>query len=249
LDGRIFGGRVKMKNQTNFKYNSVTVLKECKHCFKDLPVSNFYNHKNSYDGLQSWCKDCLNAYNAERKLKKICSTCGEKKLKKEFGKRARNKDGLQNQCKACFNKIQAEYIKKRKAESRAEAAKHFENLSAQSLFEPLDIITKDYEKRNVESPTVIANKRIEELKSDLSDCHKRISSQDIELVKLEKQNRDYENRIKQHSFDSAPDKSLQYLESNNSRLNEWNSKQSKTIKELQANIHTLEQRLLKEILK
>lgn len=33
--------------------------KQCVHCGKVLPVSEFYGNKTARDGLASWCKGCL----------------------------------------------------------------------------------------------------------------------------------------------------------------------------------------------
>ena len=33
--------------------------KQCVHCGKVLPVSEFYGNKTARDGLASWCKDCV----------------------------------------------------------------------------------------------------------------------------------------------------------------------------------------------
>lgn len=33
--------------------------KQCVHCGKVLPVSEFYGNKTARDGLASWCKDCM----------------------------------------------------------------------------------------------------------------------------------------------------------------------------------------------
>lgn len=36
--------------------------KACTKCKRELPVAMFYKHKKAPDGLQWWCKDCLNDY-------------------------------------------------------------------------------------------------------------------------------------------------------------------------------------------
>lgn len=33
--------------------------KQCVHCGKVLPVSEFYKNKTARDGLTSWCKNCF----------------------------------------------------------------------------------------------------------------------------------------------------------------------------------------------
>ena len=37
-------------------------MKECKRCHRLLPESEFYKNIKAKDGLQSWCKSCVNDY-------------------------------------------------------------------------------------------------------------------------------------------------------------------------------------------
>ncbi len=37
-------------------------MKECKRCHRQLPESEFYKKISAKDGLQSWCKSCINDY-------------------------------------------------------------------------------------------------------------------------------------------------------------------------------------------
>ena len=37
-------------------------MKECKRCHRQLPETEFYKNISAKDGLQSWCKSCVNDY-------------------------------------------------------------------------------------------------------------------------------------------------------------------------------------------
>lgn len=37
-------------------------MKECKRCHRQLPETEFYKNISAKDGLQSWCKSCINDY-------------------------------------------------------------------------------------------------------------------------------------------------------------------------------------------
>lgn len=45
----------------------VEETKLCNHCNKLKPVSEFYEKKNSSDGLQSWCKECMISYQSKKR--------------------------------------------------------------------------------------------------------------------------------------------------------------------------------------
>jgi hypothetical protein len=45
--------------------------KICKHCGESLLTANFYKSTKSFDGLQSWCKQCMNEYNLAKRPKSI----------------------------------------------------------------------------------------------------------------------------------------------------------------------------------
>ena len=103
-------------------------MKKCRMCNKNRDISNYYIKKNSKDGFENFCKDCIQIKNnlyQDKKNKyfqkysiqynyicptKICCTCKERKNKNEFYSRKRNqKDALAFECKVCS-------IKKRKRE-------------------------------------------------------------------------------------------------------------------------------------
>jgi hypothetical protein len=44
--------------------------KECSCCRKDKPLTEFYKHKKSADGLGSWCKGCKTVWRLEN-LEKV----------------------------------------------------------------------------------------------------------------------------------------------------------------------------------
>ena len=37
-------------------------MKECKRCHRQLPETEFYKNISAKDGLQYWCKSCINDY-------------------------------------------------------------------------------------------------------------------------------------------------------------------------------------------
>ena len=37
-------------------------MKECTRCHRQLPETEFYKKISAKDGLQSWCKSCINDY-------------------------------------------------------------------------------------------------------------------------------------------------------------------------------------------
>ena len=37
-------------------------MKECKRCHRQLPETEFYKNISAKDGLQNWCKSCINDY-------------------------------------------------------------------------------------------------------------------------------------------------------------------------------------------
>lgn len=64
---------IKIFEKLGFKPKAAA--KYCKHCGKLLPSDNFYKNKHFSSGLESWCKECLSAYNKTRKKSHtMCST-------------------------------------------------------------------------------------------------------------------------------------------------------------------------------
>ena len=49
--------------------DNITV-KECKHCHRTLPVTEFYKKSGTPDGLQYYCKQCQKEINRNLKRKK-----------------------------------------------------------------------------------------------------------------------------------------------------------------------------------
>lgn len=45
-------------------------LKVCTKCFEYKPLSNFYKTRHNRMGVQSWCKNCKNQYDNDRRRKK-----------------------------------------------------------------------------------------------------------------------------------------------------------------------------------
>jgi len=112
-------------------------MKKCRMCNKNRDISNYHIKKNSKDGFDNFCKDCIqikkNLYKDKRNKyfqkysieynyispTKICATCKERKNKNEFYSHIRNADKCDFECKVCKSKkqnrqyqIKSEYLKK-----------------------------------------------------------------------------------------------------------------------------------------
>lgn len=40
------------------------MLKLCRRCMEEKPIEGFRHNRRNKDGLQDWCKACMNAYNS-----------------------------------------------------------------------------------------------------------------------------------------------------------------------------------------
>ncbi len=91
--------------------------KRCTNCKVDKNISEFYKLTNSKDGLQAWCKHCMNeAYKkkaAERfangpsiiRDAKVCQDCNTRKpINQFYVKRGYSADGYGSYCKPCWVK-------------------------------------------------------------------------------------------------------------------------------------------------
>ena len=62
-----------------------TVTKVCSQCGRELPIEDFYQHKNAKDGYSTMCKEChkkrMKAQNEERKRLLEIARSGGKQLK------------------------------------------------------------------------------------------------------------------------------------------------------------------------
>lgn len=85
--------------------------KKCSKCGIEKPLDNF--HRNSYkkDGLQTYCKFCVNSRRdyipRVRSMIvvgdiKICTTCGKGKKLSEFYIDNKGNEGLRSECKTCI---------------------------------------------------------------------------------------------------------------------------------------------------
>lgn len=97
-------------------------MKKCRMCNKNRDISDYYIKKNSKDGFDNLCKDCVQIKNnlyQDKKNKyfqkyiiqynyisptKKCATCKEIKNKNDFYSKKRNKDGLDIECRVCSSK-------------------------------------------------------------------------------------------------------------------------------------------------
>jgi hypothetical protein len=88
-------------------------MKTCTLCKieKDLDLFSFKSNKKYVKN--SWCKDCVNEYNRNKKyyknkkdrsiilFEKECSVCKSVKPSDDFYKNNRNETGLRSSCKDC----------------------------------------------------------------------------------------------------------------------------------------------------
>lgn len=92
-------------------------MKLCGKCNTTKDISDFPKSSKTKDGVQSWCRLCMNEYNAkkaeERKINgpskirhsKVCKTCGlEKPINQFHKKNGHSADGYGSYCKPCWSK-------------------------------------------------------------------------------------------------------------------------------------------------
>ena len=87
-----------------------TETKECRACFKVLPLTDFQKKKERPGGRLPRCKQCVKEEVHIQKdtavqdtgVKK-CSKCKETKDVSQFNKRVNRATGIQSQCKACIS--------------------------------------------------------------------------------------------------------------------------------------------------
>lgn len=103
------------------------MTKYCNKCNTDKDTTEFSKRTASSDGLQIWCRKCLNTANKKRSehrgLKgyaivrdsKTCTLCGQTKpISQFYTKRKYSADGYGSNCKPCWTKRISEYQKKAK---------------------------------------------------------------------------------------------------------------------------------------
>tara|TARA_R110001592_G_scaffold198506_1_gene446787 strand:+ start:280 stop:966 length:687 start_codon:yes stop_codon:yes gene_type:complete len=92
-------------------------MRECGKCKRYLEFDNFSFNKNTKDGYNSQCKECVNTYHIERNIKlgkhkfvippppntKICSKCKGVLPTNNFGFSKANKNNVMTICKGCAN--------------------------------------------------------------------------------------------------------------------------------------------------
>jgi hypothetical protein len=97
----------------------VPETKKCPKCRKVKPASGFRKADGTKTGLESWCKDCLNANAKQRRQKNTlmrkqnpeggvpetqkCTKCGKVKPASGFRKAVGRKSGLTSLCKDCLS--------------------------------------------------------------------------------------------------------------------------------------------------
>lgn len=90
-------------------------MKYCGKCQTEKPLTDFSKRKLSKDGLQIWCRTCLNSETLKNAVSrkqngptiqrdsKVCFTCGLKKPITQFHrKRGYSADGYGSYCKPCW---------------------------------------------------------------------------------------------------------------------------------------------------
>lgn len=87
--------------------------KKCRKCGDVLPLSDFVVLTRVAGGRGTWCKNCMNSHNRNKKVKfeinnnvindkfKVCSKCKNKKNILEFSRDRSTKDGYEYICKDC----------------------------------------------------------------------------------------------------------------------------------------------------
>lgn len=103
------------------------MTKYCKKCDTHKDTTDFSKRTASSDGLQIWCRKCLNIENKkkseERGLKgntvirdsKTCTLCGQTKpISQFYTKRKYSADGYGSNCKPCWTKRISGYQQKAK---------------------------------------------------------------------------------------------------------------------------------------
>lgn len=102
--------------------------KVCQKCKVDKDISHYYKQTSAADGLQHWCKDCMNANNKANKDKrlvegysmirdaKVCADCNTRKPINQFHvKRGYSADGYGSYCRECWLKRTVASQKRAKA--------------------------------------------------------------------------------------------------------------------------------------
>jgi len=85
-----------------YTYLAKGKYKKCSTCGFTKLIGEFHKNKNTKDGYQNICKECL------KNSHKICSKCGQDLNIKMFSKHPNTKDGLQSICKYCNLKYKNE---------------------------------------------------------------------------------------------------------------------------------------------
>jgi hypothetical protein len=105
--------------------------KFCNKCEQAKELSAFGKRTNAKDGLQNWCRECLNKANKDKAMSrgktgptvirtfKTCSRCDDTKPISQFYKKNKySADGYGNLCKPCWSVRIKGYQKKYLAKSR-----------------------------------------------------------------------------------------------------------------------------------
>lgn len=53
--------------------NQEIKTKKCSKCGRELPLSEFYLNRATFDGLQTWCKECQKKRDRRKRTNKNCN--------------------------------------------------------------------------------------------------------------------------------------------------------------------------------
>ncbi len=120
--------------------------KQCTHCKKILPASEFSKHRKAKDGLLYMCKDCATTYYHNLKTQwaqdraraqtdftlfavteKTCRTCQQTLPLSSFYHRKESRDGLNPSCKACDAKRAKQKSEQKKTRPKSLPEKKLHN--------------------------------------------------------------------------------------------------------------------------
>ena len=126
--------------------------KDCTHCHKNKPITDFYTNGGENGSVQSWCKECSLTHQQQKRderresemtnetniksmrpdikgrnempgITKWCLHCNTTKPVDEFYNNKANYDGLHTYCKVCSKEYNNEYIANNKDKIQAQRKK------------------------------------------------------------------------------------------------------------------------------
>ena len=128
-------------------------MKTCTKCNRILLLNAFLDSSNGrgLHGKRSQCRECQAKYkrelraNAKSSGTKICTVCGEEKLRTEFY-RGSNKEGRMRSCKDCHREKMKKYAKENRKRIRARNKKRYH--TDEDYRQTLKLAKEKWEKAN-----------------------------------------------------------------------------------------------------